>query len=83
MIPKNIKMEHVIKAIQKIDSNGYPDSAKPKKYYIEFDGKFYPAKHTLALSNVFANYYLLDHTKFGGGDQTNDFLTKLGFKIVE
>jgi len=82
MIPKNIKREHVLKAIEYVQYYGCPERRKSYRYFIEFSGILYPAKYVLSRANFYANRITLDPESFSGGTNTNNFLTKLGFKIV-
>lgn len=81
MIPRNIKREHIIKAIEEIRKNGIPKGRNSRKFLLEFNGEYYPPKYVISLANKYANGEILNPTKFNGGKETNDFLRKLGFKI--
>lgn len=83
MIPSNIESEHIIKAIQEIDSNGIPLGRESRKFCLSFEGKQYPPKYVLSLANRFANDEELDPSEFSGGQETNNFLKRLGFDIAE
>ena len=83
MIPKNIKREHVIKAIEEIKRNGIPKGRNSKKFLLEFNGEYYPPKYVISLANKYANGEILDPAQFSGGKETNDFLRNLGFSIIE
>lgn len=83
MIPSTIEREHVIEAIRKINSEGVPAGRGSKKFLLEFEGKRYPPKYVISLSNKFANGEELDSSSFNGGQETNGFLRRLGFDIVE
>ena len=83
MIPKNIKREHIIKAIEGIKRYGTPERRNSRKFLLEFDGKLYPPKYVVALANKYANGKELSSEEFGGGRETNDFLINLGFKIID
>jgi len=83
MIPKNIKREHITKAIEGINKVGIPKGRSSKKFLLEYDGKCYPPKYIISLANKYANGIELDSSEFGGGKETNDFLRVLGFNIVE
>ena len=83
MIPKNIKREHVIKAIEEIKRNGIPKGRDSKKFLLKFNGEYYPPKYVISLANKYANGEMLDPAQFSGGKETNDFLRNLGFDIIE
>lgn len=81
MIPSNIEREHIVKAIREIDSNNIPPGRQPKIFLLIFEGKQYTPKYVLSLANKFANGEELDPSRFGGGQETNNFLRDLGFDI--
>ena len=83
MIPPNIKREQIIEAVQKINSEGVPSHRGLKGFFLEFEGKPYPPKYTISLANKFANGEELGSSRFSGGQETNNFLRRLGFDIVE
>mgnify|MGYP001773470770 CR=1 FL=1 len=83
MIPKNIKREHVIKAIEEIEKAGIREGRTSKKFLLEHNGKYYPPKYIISLANKYANGIELDSSEFSGGNETNSFLSALGFKIVK
>lgn len=83
MIPKNITREHVLNAIAEADRNDYPEGRGSKKFFLEYDQKDYPPKYIISLANKFANGVELDSEGFSGGKETNEFLEKLGFKIID
>ena len=83
MIPKNIRKEHIVKAIEDIDKNGVPKQRGSKKFYLLHNGNHYPPKYVVALANKFTNGYFLDSDEFGGGVETNNFLRGLGFEIID
>lgn len=81
-IPKDLKREHVLKAIADLD-NGVPSLFGPSsKFDLEYEGRRYPPKAVLggAMSHLLAppvgNY-------FDGGETTNKPLRELGFVIVK
>ena len=82
MIPSNIGREHVLKAIREIDSNGIPPGRGSRKFVLIFEGKKYPPKYVLSLSNKFADREELDPSRFDA-QEANRFLKKLGFDIEE
>lgn len=83
MIPRNIQSHHVIDAIREIDSQGIPRRRMPTGYSLLYEGKKYPPKLVLSIANRFANGEDLESNAFGCGNETNGFLRKLGFEIVE
>ncbi|MBP7795956.1 MAG: hypothetical protein KA059_04180 [Elusimicrobiales bacterium] len=83
MIPKNIKREHIIKAIKKINKVGIPEGRNSKKFLLEYKCEFYPPKYVISLANKYANSKELVSQKFDGGAETNNYLKRLKFKIVE
>ena len=74
MIPKNIKGEHIIKAIEEAKKIGVPESRGLRKYLLEFNGNYFPPKYIISLANRYANGEELDSSEFSGGKETNDFL---------
>jgi hypothetical protein len=83
MISPNIEREHIIKAIREIDSNGILPGRESRKFCLIYEGRQYPPKYLLSLANRFANDEELDPSEFSGGQETNDFLKRLGFEIAE
>lgn len=83
MIPENITKDSVLKAFNKIDMEGVPRKRESKKYNISYYGKIYPAKYTISLANKFENGVELNSNDFSGGYETNRFLMKLGFEIIQ
>jgi len=81
MIPSNITREHIRKALEKIDAEAIPPSRKPTKFVLVFNGKRYPPKYVISLANEYANDEELKSSKFSGGQETNNFLKRLGFDI--
>ncbi len=60
MIPKNITIDHIIKAIEYIDKNGVPERHNSNKYELRFNGvsrypPLYPPKYIIAVANKIAN----------------------------
>ena len=60
MIPKNIKKEHIIKAIEEIKRNGIPKGRDSKKFLLKFNGEYYPPKYVISLANKYANGEILE-----------------------
>lgn len=82
-IPKNINAEHILKAIQKIDSDGVPERRESTRFNLSYKGKRYPPKYVISIANIYANGEEYSPSLFSGGDETNKFLINLGFRIVE
>ncbi|MEM4713768.1 MAG: hypothetical protein QXQ61_04375, partial [Candidatus Bathyarchaeia archaeon] len=83
MIPKNIRREHILKAIEEIRKTGVPEGRGSRKFLIEFNGDYYPPKYVISLANKYANREELSPSGFSGGTESNNFLRALGFEIVE
>ena len=81
-IPKNITQEHILQAIQKIDSDGVPVHRQSVQFNLLYNDQYYPPKYIVSLANIFANGHELPPEQFNGGAETNTFLEKLGFSIV-
>lgn len=81
MIPKEINVEHILKAIAEIDRVGI--RRKSTKYQLFYDGKRYPPKDVISLANKFANGRELKANEFHGGNVANKFLERLGFLVEE
>ena len=82
-IPRNIKKEHIISALSRIDEEGYPVAHEPIRYYLVYEGRKYPPVWVIRTANMFANGKPLDTALFSGGRQSNNFLRKSGFRIVK
>ena len=55
MIPDNIEVEHVLKAIDQIDREEVPPSRRSVHYDLIKDGKPYPPKYIISIANKYAN----------------------------
>lgn len=82
MIPKNITKNNIIKALKYIDGFGVPKNRESTNYKLEYKGKVYPPKYVISIANKYSNQKELEPSEFGGGNETNSFLSKLGFKIT-
>ena len=83
MIPKKITRHHVIEAIKKIEKEGIPKKRMARLYALSFRGKKFPPKYVISVAAKLAIGRELTSEEFEGGKQTNTFLRKLGFKIIE
>jgi hypothetical protein len=80
---KDIKREHVLKALEEIDRNGIPPDARSTTYdLIEGQGR-YPPKLVLSLASKNASGQEFDRSLFSGGEASPAFalLRKLNFYI--
>jgi hypothetical protein len=57
--PNNIKREHVLSALEKIDVKGYDRRYEGRKWFLKYEGKTYPCKYPISLANLFANGVML------------------------
>lgn len=83
MIPANISVEHILRALEEIDRYGIPEQRKATRYYLNYEGKLYPPKYVISLANKYANGSELNPTDFSGGLESKAFLKKLGFHTGE
>lgn len=72
-----------MKALKEIDIKGVPSSRSSRKFVLVYNGREYPPKYVISLANKYANGVMLDSSLFCGGQETNRFLKKLGFEIIE
>ncbi|WP_240676172.1 McrB family protein [Botryobacter ruber] len=84
-LPTNIRREHILNAIKKIDIEGIPPQAHSSTYDVDFNGKKYPPKLVVSYANIYANGDKLDRKTFDGGLNTECFemLEENGFTIVK
>lgn len=79
-IPNNITTNHVLQALEEIDQIRLKPRRQSTKFDLYHNDKRYPPKEVLRFANRIANDYEL--VEFGGGDESNNFLIKLGFVVV-
>lgn len=82
MIPRNIKKEHILKALGYMKNHGIPSGRNSKKFILEHEGQHFPPKYTISLANKYANGKELESEHFSGGKESNHFLRSLGFKAL-
>lgn len=75
----NISREHVIRAIQKIESENIALESSTG-YDVIINGRPYPPKEVMRYANLIANG--TKHWPYIGGEPTNKYLKKLGFEII-
>ncbi len=83
MIPKNLHKSDIIKAIKKIKNDGVPKGRGATKFLLQYNKYYYPTKYVVSQANLIKNNKLLESSDFGGGNEVNSYLRKLGFKIIE
>lgn len=83
MIPKNIKREDIISAMNEAKVSGIPSRRSSSKYLLKYENEFFPPKYVISLANRYVNKKILDLNSFSGGKESNNFLMNLGFEIVE
>ena len=83
--PKNITKENLLKAIDKIDTEGMPKNSQSVYFDVVFNNKLYPPKVVVSFANIYANGSELDRNSFSGGENTHCFklLEQFGFIIQE
>lgn len=83
-LPENIRPEHIVQAIHKIEKEGIPAQAHSSTYDVLYEGKRFPPKLVVSYANIFANGVALDRSEFDGGIGTPCFkiLEENGFTIV-
>lgn len=82
MIPSNISRKMIVQALAEIDIEGIPKGRSLTKYSLVHDGKLYPPKYVISVSNKIANGFILPPNQFSGGDETNNYLAARGFTIT-
>jgi len=83
VIPNYLKRNHVLAAIAKIDRVGVSAGRFGLKYAVVHEGRHYPPKLLISLAHEAAKGVPYPSILFGGGRETNGFLQRLGFVVVE
>jgi len=80
---KDIKREHVLKALEEIDRMGIPPDARSTTYDLIEGQRRYPPKLVLSLASKHASGVEFDRSLFTGGEASPAFslLRKLNFHI--
>jgi len=81
MIPKTITREHIIQVAHSIDSHPVPERRKAKRYEVTVNGHDYPPKYLISIASEIVTGHALKPNEFGGGDEANSFLIRLGFVV--
>ncbi|HVU95667.1 MAG TPA: hypothetical protein VHE34_10605 [Puia sp.] len=80
MIPSNIIQADILKAIEKILQDDYPDNREADDYEMVYDRRAYPPKVVVSYSNLFANGSELAASEFNAREARR-FLMAKGFPI--
>ena len=83
MIPKQITGAHVEEAIRIIIRDGMPPGRRSRGYCLATKGEHLPPKYTIALAHRVATGELLPSDRFSGGPESNEFLRRRGFAVIE
>ena len=83
MIPKPITGAHIEEAIRLIIRDGVPRGRRSRGYCLATKGEHLPPKYTIALAHQIATSELLPSDGFSGGSETNEFLRRRGFVVIE
>ncbi len=83
MIPKHITGAHVEEAIRLIIRDGMPPGRRSRGYCLATKGEHLPPKYTIALAHQVAAGELLPSDRFSGGRESNEFLRRRGFAVIE
>lgn len=81
-ITDRITAIHVREAIAEIDKHGIPTNRRSTKWCLLDGDRRYPPKYVLALAVKHATGEALHPDAHNGGDETNDVLRRLGFKVI-
>ncbi len=83
MIPCVITKLHIAEAIRRIKCNGIPPRRRSRDYCLVTNRGHFPPKYTIALAHEIATGEFLSSDRFNGGAESNDFLGRRGFVVVE
>lgn len=78
--PKAITKKHILKAIEKIESENI-ELISSTRWKVEINGNQYPPKEVMRYAHEQMNGEKLWHR--GGGEATNKFLEENGFKMID
>ena len=83
MIPRHITGAHIEQAIRLIMRDGMPPGRRSRGYCLATKGEHLPPKYTIALAHQVATGELLPSDRFSGGRESNEFLRRRGFAVIE
>ena len=82
MIPRNIEVEHILKAVKDIDRDGVPPRRRSDYYDLVVNQKRYPPKYFISVANKYANSSEFPSGKFNAVEAKN-YLTRLKFQVSD
>ena len=83
MIPAYITRTHIAEAVRRIIRDGVPPQRRGRRYCLVTNGDHLPPKYTIALAHQAASGEWLGPDRFSGGRESNEFLRRRGFEVVE
>ena len=83
MIPTFITKTHIADAIGRILRDGVPRQRRGRSYCLVTEAGHLPPKYTIAVAHQIATDELLHSDEFSGGRESNDFLRRHGFEVVD
>ena len=83
MIPNHITGASIEEAIRLIIRDGVPPGRRSRGYCLATKGQHLPPKYTIALAHQVATGELLPSDRFSGGRESNEFLRRWGFAVIE
>ena len=83
MIPEIISKKNIDVALSTILREGVPSRRRGRDYCVLVDGNHFPPKYTIALAHRVATGEFLSSDRFSGGRESNDFLERRGFDVIE
>ena len=83
MIPAGITKTHIAEATQHIIRDGVPSLRRGRSYCLVTNGEHFPPKYTIALAHQVATGECLRPDRFSGGSESNEFLRRRSFAVVE
>ena len=83
MIPKRITGAHIEEGIRLIIRDGMPAERRSRGYCLATKDGHFPPKYTIALAHQVATGALLPSDRFSGGPESNEFLRRRGFAVIE
>lgn len=67
--------------MERIDREGIPSNRQATKYWVNFQNRKYPPKLLISYAHEAVEGVPLDSVVFTGGNETNGYLTRLGFLV--